>query len=572
MAISHQPILPDDVLFSRLLKIARQRDSEIIVNDCSRGTQFSYRQILDGTVKLKQKLQASLDRSTLKNRGGFYIALLAPNGYEFIIGVLAVLAIGGVVVPMPTGALPAEASHILQQCDARYLLATSELASLAAQIKQEFDIPSLIIDSNEDVVAAADNNLLLVESYTLDSTLAVSEETPSILFFTSGTTGPPKGVLHARKTINKYARQVEAPEPNDELCIIPRGAFWSLYFTKLFQMLLTGIRVEIHNFGRNYNLIWEKLRERTATKIVLSPTFWYGMMIYFQRHISVELPQDVVDEYVKGTQHLRDACATGAMLSRPIKEFWGEMRGGRLLKQLYGTTETQEIAVCDMESGSVEDDLGAPLPNVTMKLSEGDAGEVLVKAPSLFLGYLNSPDATAKRFDSEGFFKTGDLAILQDGRYIFKGRANMDLFKFYTYKVPRGQVEAALIALPYITEGYIMPVADPQCDTRTAALVRFHKNGNDTGHNKVDLQAIRNDLAAKMGLPAYQLPTVLRILREHESVPRTWSDKTSMMKAVHMFFPLDNEGRICGEETEVLDVSGFMKMQATKLWELSGMR
>jgi malonyl-CoA/methylmalonyl-CoA synthetase len=143
------------------------------------------------------------------------------------------------------------------------------------------------------------------------------------------------------------------------------------------------------------------------------------------------------------------------------------------------------------------------------------------------------------------------------------------VFKFYTYKVPRGQVEAALTALPYVAEGYIMPVADPQCDTRTAALVRFHKKDSGKG---VDLRAIRNDMATKMSLPAYQLPTVLRTLREHESVPRTWSDKTAMMKAIHMFFPLDSEDRICGEETEVLDVSDFMKMQTTKLWELSGIR
>ncbi|KAF7183277.1 hypothetical protein CNMCM7691_003190 [Aspergillus felis] len=566
------PTLPDDVLFSRLLKIARQRDANIIVNDCSRGTQFSYRQILDGTVKLHQRLQALLYRPTLDRPGSFYVALLAPNGYEFIIGVLAILAIGGVVVPMR--ALPAEASYILQQCNAGYLLATSELASLAAQIKEQVKIPSLIIESNED---ATDNNLLPVTSYTLDPALAVSEETPSILFFTSGTTGPPKGVLHARRTINKYARQDEAPQPNDELCIIPRGAFWSIYFTKLFQMLLTGIRVEIHNFGRNYDLIWEKLREQTATKIVLSPTFWYGMMVYFQRHVSVELPRDVIGEYVMGAQYLRDACATGAMPSGRVKEFWRKIRGGRPLKVLYGSTETQEIAIAPsalgrngyMANSCDQDDLGTPLPNVRMKLSEGEEGEVLVKTPSLFLGYLNSPDATAKRLDPEGFFKTGDLAILQDGRYIFKGRANMDLFKFYTYKVPRGQVEAALTALPYVAEGYIMPVADPQCDTRTAALVRFHKKDSGKG---VDLQAIRNDMATKMSLPAYQLPTVLRILREHESVPRTWSDKTAMMKAVHMFFPLDSEDRICGEETEVLDVSGFMKMQTTKLWELSGMR
>jgi malonyl-CoA/methylmalonyl-CoA synthetase len=58
-----------------------------------------------------------------------------------------------------------------------------------------------------------------------------------------------------------------------------------------------------------------------------------------------------------------------------------------------------------------------------MKLSEGEQGEVLV---SLYCRYLNSPDATANRFDPEGFFKTGDLAILQDGRFIFQGRANMD--------------------------------------------------------------------------------------------------------------------------------------------------
>ena len=253
-----------------------------------------------------------------------------------------------------TGALPAEAAHILRECNALHLLASSELADLAAQIKQEIDIPCLIIDSIEDGVALTENDLLAVGSYSLSPALAVSEDTPSILFFTSGTSGSPKGVLHARRTINKYARQGEAPQPNDELCIIPRGAFWSLYFTKLFQMLLMGVRVEIHNFGRNYNLIWDKLREQTATKIVLSPTFWYGMMTYFQTRISVELPQDTVDEYVKGAQHLRDACATGAMLPGPVKEFWRELRGGQLLKQLFGTTETQEIAMCAMESGSVE--------------------------------------------------------------------------------------------------------------------------------------------------------------------------------------------------------------------------
>lgn len=139
------------------------------------------------------------------------------------------------------------------------------------------------------------------------------------------------------------------------------------------------------------------------------------------------------------------------------------------------------------------------------------------------------------------------------------------MFKFYTYKVPRAQVESSLTALPYVAEGYILPVEDLQCDTRTAALVRFHD-----GMEIVDLKTLRTDLSKDM--PAYQLPTVLRVLREHETVPRTWSDKIAMMKAIQMFFPQDSEDKICGEATEVLDISDFMKMKTTKLWELSGMR
>ncbi|CAG8410433.1 unnamed protein product [Penicillium salamii] len=581
MTVSSLSMLPNDVLFARLLSIATKKDDKVIVDDHSTGTKFGYTQILHGIVRLRQKLKDVLWEEISQDSGQFYVALLAPNGYEFIIGVLAVLACGGVVVPMPTGALPTEAAYILRQCDARCVIVSHELSDLASEIQKEVDILSVIIDNSD----CDGFNVPSATAYSLDSSVPTAEETPSVLFFTSGTTGPPKGVLHARRTINKYARMQEEPESNDEICIIPRGAFWSIYFTKLFQMLLTGVRVEIQNFGRNYNLIWEKFREKTGTKIVLSPTFWYGMMRHYEAHIA-NLPHEEIQEYVEGVRYIRDATATGAMPSSRVKEFWQDMRGGRPLKVLYGSTETQEIAVWNGDSTSDESDLGTPLPSVSLKLSNGDEGEILVKAPSQFLRYLNAPDATAKRFDSEGFFKTGDMAILQNGRFIFKGRENMDrqssslltvypscnltafltlVFKFYTYKVPRTQVEASLTALPYVSEGYVLPVEDPQCDTRTAALVRFHDSARG-----VDLQALRDDLSKSM--PAYQLPTVLRVLKEHETVPRTWSDKTAMMKAVHMFFPQDSQDRICGESTEVMDIGDFMKMKTTKPWELSGMR
>jgi malonyl-CoA/methylmalonyl-CoA synthetase len=222
-------------------------------------------------------------------------------------------------------------------------------------VAEGLSITSLAIESQ----SADPTNLPPVTQYSLDATLALASETPSILFFTSGTTGPPKGVLHARRTINKYAL-ASATEAQDEICLIPRGTFWSIYFTKLFQMLLLGVRIEIQNFGRNYDLIWEKFRQKGGTKIVLSPTFWHGMMTHYKTHIAL-LEEGERAQYVEGFRFLRDVYVTGAMPSAGLKEFWRGLRGGRPLKVLYGTTETQEIAVVHEDEYSKEVCFGSKL-------------------------------------------------------------------------------------------------------------------------------------------------------------------------------------------------------------------
>jgi malonyl-CoA/methylmalonyl-CoA synthetase len=100
MSHSQRLSLPDDVLYSKLLKVASQQGDRIIVDDRSRNTQFGYLEILNGIATLKQQLQDLIDPSILAKPGDFFIALLAPNGYEFIVGVLATLVVGGVVVPV----------------------------------------------------------------------------------------------------------------------------------------------------------------------------------------------------------------------------------------------------------------------------------------------------------------------------------------------------------------------------------------------------------------------------------------------------------------------------------------
>ena len=112
MAHAQRPKLPDDVLYSKLLEVASQQGDRVIVDDRSRSTQFGYLDILNGLARLKQQLLHEIDPSVLAKPGDFFIALLAPNGYEFIVGVLATLAIGGVVVPVREFLPPQLPSHL----------------------------------------------------------------------------------------------------------------------------------------------------------------------------------------------------------------------------------------------------------------------------------------------------------------------------------------------------------------------------------------------------------------------------------------------------------------------------
>jgi malonyl-CoA/methylmalonyl-CoA synthetase len=174
-------------------------------------------------------------------------------------------------------------------------------------------------------------------------------------------------------------------------------------------------------------------------------------------------------------------------------------------------------------------------------------------------------DKTAGSSSREEPTWTVSVVSLFSKQVLTRSSDNLKVFKFYTYKVPRLLVESRLLALPYLTEGYVLPVQDPQCDSRVAVLIRTNAKAD-----KVDLGKIRSDLSVQ--LPAYQLPTVLRVLRDDETVPRTWSDKTAMAKAINLFFPQDAEQNMVGTDVEVMDVGDFMKAKTQKMWDLSGMR
>ncbi|KAJ5295559.1 MFS general substrate transporter [Penicillium antarcticum] len=121
---------------------------------------------------------------------------------------------------------------------------------------------------------------------------------------------------------------------------------------------------------------------------------------------------------------------------------------------------------------------GHPVSGTTVKLSQGDHGELLIKSPAVFSHYLNDLAATKAAFTDDGFYRTGDLVSREDTKYFFHGRASTDFIKYYGYRIPISALEQKLNELPGMREGYILAMPDVNCGYRAAALIRLTQDAD----------------------------------------------------------------------------------------------
>ncbi|WP_242345057.1 AMP-binding protein [Anaeromyxobacter terrae] len=155
---------------------------------------------------------------------------------------------------------------------------------------------------------------------------------------------------------------------------------------------------------------------------------------------------------------------------------------GQRVVERYGLTETLIITAAHHDGPRTPGVVGPPLPGLTLRLVD-DArrplepgpdvlGEVAVKGPTVFAGYLNRPDATAAAMDAEGFFYTGDIAAIGPGGEVrIVGRRATDLIKTGGYKVGAGEVEAALLEHAAVREAAVIGVPDEDLGERIVAFV-----------------------------------------------------------------------------------------------------
>jgi malonyl-CoA/methylmalonyl-CoA synthetase len=406
-------VLPNFHLFDKLLRFASRRPQPVAIRDDNLGVEKTFLQLLTDVLAIRTTLQAALCPAALHDLSygqDVFIGLLAPGGYEYTVGFIAILALGAAVVPMceyrcfeirrtkfltlrfSAVALPVEeASYFVLKSRCVAILAESKAIRLGnslvchVQQNQGLSIPCV------SIAPYLKTSVIPAQCITISSNTMININAAGLVIFTSGTTGPPKGAVQRRGYICAAAEAVahhyQITSADVVLHVLPVHHATGIGITFL-PFLVSGACIDFRSGSFDERWMWERWKRGGLTFFSGVPTIYMRMMRYYMQAID-KLGREKKHEYIAGARQFRALLCGSSALPTPVQNFWTDILGGKRLLTRYGATEFGAVFKVDLEPGvTPEGSVGQIVPGVTVKLSEGNEGMVLVKGPHIFSGYI----------------------------------------------------------------------------------------------------------------------------------------------------------------------------------------
>ncbi|KOY54673.1 acyl-CoA synthetase [Streptomyces sp. XY332] len=354
--------------------------------------------------------------------GAKAFAVTATASLETVAAVVGGLLAGVPFVPLPPDAGPAEREHILRD-------------SGAALVDVDFARRS---DWNGPAAAPED---------------------PALVLYTSGTTGAPKGVVLTGAAL---AADLDALA----------GAWqWSAEDTLVHGLPLFhvhGLVLGVLGALRTGSRLVHTGRPTPEAYAAAGGSLYFGVPTVWSRIAGAP-------DAAAALSGARLLVSGSAALPAPVFRDLERLTGLRPVER-YGMTETL-ITISGRAGGEVRPGtVGTPLPGIRTRVEAepgAEIGELQLTGPTLFAGYLGRPEATAAAYTEDGWFRTGDIAAVDeaDGVHRIVGRASIDMIKSGGYRIGAGEIENALLDHPKVSEAAVVGVPDADLGQRIVAFV-----------------------------------------------------------------------------------------------------
>ncbi|QJQ95982.1 MULTISPECIES: malonyl-CoA synthase [Halomonadaceae] len=443
-------------LFATLAERMRIRgDAPFIVTQ--RGAGYTHAQALETTARLA---------GALRQRGvtqGERVAVQVDKSPEAILLYLACLQVGGVYLPLNTGYTGEEIRYFLSDAEPALFVCHPAMFDEARRIAGECGCPAV------ETLGDSGEGSLMTIARDVEPCMAIAElgkRDLAAILYTSGTTGRAKGAMLTHDNLHSNARTLAEAWRFSE-------ADRLIHALPLFHTHGLFVACNVVTISGASLLFLSRFDPDAIIEAIPDASVMMGVPTFYTRLLQDErLTREL-------TAHMRLFVSGSAPLTAETHQAF-EARTGHAILERYGMTETNMNISNPYDGERIAGTVGMPLPGVEIRVTErethqplpsGEIGMLEVRGPNVFIGYWRMPEKTREELLDDGFFVTGDLAMVDERGYIHIVGRDKDLVITGGYNVYPKEVEQVIDELDEVVESAVIGVAHPDFGEGVTAVV-----------------------------------------------------------------------------------------------------
>ena len=472
---------------------------------------------------------------------GDRVAIMMPNVPQYPVAVAGILRAGYVVVNVNPLYTPRELQHQLKDSGAKAIVIIENFATTLEKCISATPVKHIVLCSMGDQLGLLKGTLVnyvvrnvkkMVPAYSLpdavrfNAAVAAGTKAPfkkpeikaddvAVLQYTGGTTGVSKGAVLLHRNVvanvlqsevwnNPVMSNIPANEQPTGVCALPLYHIFAFTVGMMLSMRMGGKLILIPN-PRDIPGVLKELSKHVIHSFPAVNTLFNGLANH-------------PDFNTVDWSHLKVSVGGGTAVQSSVAKLWFDKTGCPICEG-YGLSETSPSASCNVVTASeYTGTIGIPLPNTYMKLLDdsgnevaaGQSGEIAIKGPQVMAGYWQRPDETAKVMTADGYFKTGDVGVVDERGFFKIVDRKKDMILVSGFNVFPTELEDVVSQMPGVMECACVGVAD----AKSGEAVKLVIVKKDPSLSEADVRAF-----CKENLTGYKQPKVIEFRAELPKTP-----------------------------------------------------